>query len=273
MDSRTPNPFRLAGAFERLRLSLVRPSGRFRVLLDVRYAAHSPRNRLDLYLPEGSGFPVALFVHGGGWISGDKAMCGHVGSFLARHGIGAAVMNYRLSPEVRHPAHVEDVAAAFAWVRRNVGAFGGDTRRLSVVGHSAGGHLVSLLATDEAHLQPWGLSPRDIQGVVTVSGIYRIGLNVSLYGLGHVFRGADKAAASPLSHVKPGCPPFLILHARRDTWTLAGQARRLHARIVAANGWSRLVAVPGVSHDSILHKAVVPDAPHGRQIVRFLLDG
>jgi acetyl esterase/lipase len=273
MDSRTPNPFRLADVFRRLRLPRAGTSARVRVLHDLRYAAEGPRNRLDLYLPEGTGFPVALFVHGGGWCRGDKSMYADVGTFLARHGIGAAVINYRLSPEVRHPEHVRDVAAAFAWVRRNIGSYGGDAGRLSVFGHSAGGHLVSLLATDESHLRPWDLSPKAIQGVVTVSGVYRIGWNISVYGLGHVFRGADKAAASPLTHVKPGCPPFLILHAHRDTWTLARQARQLHARIVANNGWSRLVPVPDETHDNIIHSAAVPGAPHGRQIVRFLLDG
>jgi acetyl esterase/lipase len=165
------------------------------------------------------------------------------------------------------------VAAAFAWVWRHIAEFGGDPLRMSVIGHSAGGHLVSLLATDPTHLRPWELSPEDVQGVVPVSGVYRIGLNVNLYGLGHVFRGADKVAASPWTHVKAGCPPFLILYAEHDLWTLAGQARRMHARLTASGAWSRLVRVAGQTHKRILRTAVEPGAPHGRQIVRFLLDG
>src|SRR5262249_2254577 len=88
-----------------------------------------------------------------------------------------------------------------------------------------------------------------------------------------VFRGADRSAASPLRHVKPGCPPFLILHARRDTWTLAGQARQLHARLAASNVDSRLLAVPGVDHESIIHSAAVPGSPHGRDIARAVGPG
>jgi acetyl esterase/lipase len=272
MESRTPSSHRLPRIPGRHRFASAAVPGRIRILLDVPYAAGT-RNKLDLYLPDRAGFTVALFVHGGGWCQGDKSMYADVGNYLARQGIGAVLVNYRLSPEVRHPAHVQDVAAAVAWVWRHIASYGGDAGRLSLSGHSAGGHLVSLLATDETLLRPWGLSPKAIQGVVTISGVYCIGMNVSLYGLGHVFRGADKRAASPLWQVKPGCPPFLILHAQRDTWTLARQARKLHARIVANNGWARLVAVAGQTHDSIIHSAVVPGAPHGRQIVRFLLDG
>jgi acetyl esterase/lipase len=271
MQSKTPNPFRLAGLLGRGRL-LAATAGRIRVLLDLRYGTED-RHRLDLYLPERPGFPVALFVHGGCWSRGDKSMFANVGSFLARHGIGAVLVNYRLAPQVCFPVHVQDVAAAFAWVRRRISSFGGDAGRMSLFGHSAGGHLVSLLATDGSHLRNWNLCPAAIQGVVTMSGIYHIGLNVTLYGLGHVFRGADRAAASPIRHVKAGCPPFLVLYAQHETWTLAGQARKLHACLLANNAWSRLVRVPGEDHDSILHSATVPGSPHGRQIVRFLLEG
>jgi acetyl esterase/lipase len=273
MDTRTPNPFRLpgVGCLSR-RLAALAPC-RVRALLDLPYVAGGDvRNKLDLYLPDRPSFPVTVFVHGGSWSRGDKSQFGHVGTFLARHGIGTVVANYSLSPKVRHPAHVRDVAAAFAWAWRNVAEFGGDPGRLSAFGHSAGGHLVSLLATDERHLRPWGLGPGNIQGVVSISGVYRVHWNVSLYGLGHVFRGQDRRAASPLCHVRPGCPPFLILYAQRDTWTLAGQARKMHARVQAVGGYSRLVPVAGQSHDTILASAVMPHAPHGRQIVRFLLD-
>jgi acetyl esterase/lipase len=272
MDTYTPYPYRLSQPATPCLRRILPPSS-VRVLTGLPYAYRSPRNKLDLYLPDRSNFPVALFVHGGSWSAGDKATYAHVGTFLARHGIGAVVPNYRLSPEVRHPAHVEDVAAAFAWMWRNIPTYGGDPGRLSVFGHSAGGHLVSLLATDAGHLRPWGLAPSNIQGVVAVSGVYRINFTLAFYGVAHVFRGVDKAAASPLTHVKAGCPPFLILYAQRDTWTLAGQARRLHARVQAHGGWSRLVSVAGENHDSIIHNATVPGSAHVRQIVRFLLDG
>jgi acetyl esterase/lipase len=257
---------------QRLLPGPVWPISRVRVISDLAYVpGGGARNRLDLYLPEQGPFPVALFVHGGSWCSGDKAMYAHIGTFFAQHGIGAVLMNYRLSPAVRHPAHVQDVAAAFAWTQRHLGRFGGDPARLFLVGHSAGGHLVALLATDDSYLRPLGLSPAQVRGVIAVSGVYQINFNVTLHGAGHVFRVGDRWAASPLHHIKPECPPFLLFHAGRDLWTLAGQARKMHARLRARGVWSVLQAVPGLDHSSILHRAVLPEATHGRALVEFLL--
>ena len=137
-----------------------------------------PYHRLDLYLPRGlSDFPVVLLVHGGAWQVGDKNSCGlyaSVGEFLARNGIGAVLPNYRLSPQVRHPEHVKDVARAFAWTREHLGRLGGRVDRLFLIGHSAGGHLVSLLTTDPSYLAAHNLSDSAIKGVISVSGVYCI---------------------------------------------------------------------------------------------------
>ena len=137
-----------------------------------------PRHRLDLYLPRGqTDCPVAMLVHGGGWQLGDKNSCGlyaSVGEFFARNGIAAVLPNYRLSPKVKHPEHVKDVARAFAWTRENLAEYGGRVDRLFLVGHSAGGHLVSLLTTDPAYLAAHQLTDSAIAGVISVSGVYCI---------------------------------------------------------------------------------------------------
>lgn len=136
------------------------------------------RHRLDLYLPQGkSGYPVILFVHGGAWVHGDNRRYGlisSVGEFLASRGIGVVMPNYRLSPGVKHPEHIKDVARAFAWTRRHIAEYGGDPGMLFVAGHSAGGHLATLLATDERWLRAENASRADIKGVIAISGVYRI---------------------------------------------------------------------------------------------------
>jgi acetyl esterase/lipase len=136
------------------------------------------RHRLDVFVPKGhKDYPVVLLVHGGAWMFGDKSCVGlytSVGKFLARQGIGAVLPNYRLSPQVKHPEHVKDVARAFAWTHENIGKYGGRADRIFVAGHSAGAHLVALLATDETYLKAEGLSTSDIRGVIPVSGVYRI---------------------------------------------------------------------------------------------------
>src|SRR5262245_18121268 len=116
--------------------------------------ADEVRHKLDLYMPKGKkDFPVLIFVHGGAWSMGTKDLYGPLGKVFAKNGIGTVVINYRLSPKVQHPAHVQDVARAFAWTHKNIAKHGGNPDQIFISGHSAGGHLVALLATDESHLK------------------------------------------------------------------------------------------------------------------------
>ncbi len=151
--------------------------------LDVHYGDAGKQQTLDVFAPANAqAAPVVLVVHGGSWVRGDKDFWGlyrNVGRFLARNGIVALMVNYRLSPAVHHPEHVKDVALAFAWACRHAAAYGGDPTRIFLCGHSAGGHLAALLATDEAYLNSpeLKLTARDraaLRGVIGVSGVYRI---------------------------------------------------------------------------------------------------
>jgi acetyl esterase/lipase len=154
-----------------------------REALDIRYHDASDRQALDVFAPCGAkAAPVVLFVHGGGWIGGDKDFFGlyrGIGRYLAQHGVVAILANYRLTPSVRHPEHIKDVARAFAWTRRHAAEFGGDRNQIVLGGHSAGAHLVALLATDDRYLKDpeLKLTAEDraaIKGVAAVSGVYRI---------------------------------------------------------------------------------------------------
>src|SRR5215216_568676 len=121
------------------------PRDGVREVLDVRYhPGWNGRHKLDLFLPddgkEGKR-PVVIFLHGGTWMVGDKNFFGvyrGVGRFLAQNGVVGVMVNYRLSPLVRHPEHAKDAARAFAWVRRNIAKHGGDPDRIFLAGHSAG---------------------------------------------------------------------------------------------------------------------------------------
>ena len=137
--------------------------------------ADPEKNKLDLYLPKGKqGFPILVFVHGGGYQKGDRKEGEILGQVFAARGVGAAVISYRLYPQVKHPGQVQDVARAFAWVKANADRQGGRSSAIFVGGHSAGAHLAALLATDESYLQAEALSLKDIRGVVALSGGYRI---------------------------------------------------------------------------------------------------
>ena len=176
------------------------------------------KHQLDLYLPKDrKNFPVLFFVHGGGWIHGDKSFLtiySGLGRYYASQGIGTVVINYRLSPGVKHPEHIKDVARAFAWTVKNIEKYGGRTDEIFVCGHSAGGHLVALLATDEEYLKAEGLSDKNIKGVIALSGVYEVPPKL----LPMVFGTDEKICkmASPTENVKEGLPPFLLVYADKD---------------------------------------------------------
>jgi len=179
---------------------------------------HKVKHKLDLYLPKGQkDFPVLFFVHGGGWASGDKNYFGvysTLASAFARRGIGVVVANYRLSPGVEHPEHIKDVARAFAWTAKTIAKHGGRADRIFVCGHSAGAHLVALLTTEERWLKDHGLSTKDIRGAIPISGPFVIpdGLMARVFGK----EKGIGPKVSPITHVRAGLPPFLILVADKD---------------------------------------------------------
>lgn len=142
-----------------------------KVMRDHAYGPDS-RHRLDLFATAGlSGAPVLLFVHGGGFVMGDKHTEGspfysNIGDFAARHGMLGACMTYRLAPENRFPSGPDDVAAAVDWLRANAAAHGGEPARIVLMGQSAGAtHVAGYLAHRREHAA-------GIAGAVLMSGIF-----------------------------------------------------------------------------------------------------
>jgi acetyl esterase/lipase len=258
-------------------------------------------------------FPVLVLVHGGAWTIGDNRCVGlytTVGEFLASRGIGVVMPNYRLSPWVKHPEHVKDVARAVAWTRDNIAKHRGDPQQLFLAGHSAGAHLVALLATDESHLKAVGVAVADIRGVVGVSGVYRIPegdvkvkigndsddfrpeqilplragdknnetkklpfatpLTVNVYGAAFGNDAKVRAEASPIHHVREGLPPFLILTAEHELPTLAAMADDFHRALKAKGNRSERRRIEGRNHSSILFSAIRVDDPVARAVVEFV---
>jgi acetyl esterase/lipase len=234
-------------------------------------AADKERHRLDVYVPKGcKDFPVVFFVHGGSWRSGNKSYYVAIGNTFAKLGIGVVVTNYRLSPQVKHPAHIEDVAKAFAWTCANIGKFGGRPDRIFACGHSAGGHLVSLLATDPTYLKAENRSPADIAGVIAVSGVYRIYHDFGLFN--RVF-GKDEEVcrqASPINHVGGKLPPFLIAYADTDYPQLDTMAEDMYAALKKAACPAALLKLKDRNHFTIILKMIDPADPLHRALLKFV---
>jgi acetyl esterase/lipase len=178
------------------------------------------KDRLDLYVPAGvTNAPVIFSIHGGVLSMGDRAEEGFVGRRLAAAGYLTVVISYRLSPQVSHPAHIQDTAAAFAWVKRNIRQHGGDPDRIVVIGHSAGAYLAMLLAADARYLAAHTLSPRDIKGVVPVSGFFWVdGPGVAPDRPKDIW-GTDRKVwieSSPSRYVRADLPPVLLIDTDGD---------------------------------------------------------
>lgn len=233
--------------------------------------AERERHHLDVYVPKGhKDFPVILFVHGGTWKWGDKSLYGAVGEAFAKRGIGVVICNYRLSPKVQHPAHAEDVAAAFAWTADNIVKYGGRPDELFVCGHSAGGHLVSLLATDPTYLKAVKHSPGDIKGVISISGVYKIYHTESVF---HPAFGKDETVckmASPLTHVNGKHPPFLLAYADRDYDHLDVMAKDMDAALRKVASPCDLLLCRDRNHINIIINVVDPGDPLNKSILEFV---
>ncbi len=214
---------------------------------NLSYGAFGRRNTLDVYrrkdLAAGAGgCPVLVTVHGGAWIIGDKSQQAQpLIHHLAAQGWVCVAINYRLSPRSAFPDHLVDVKRAIAWVKENIAAYGGDPEFVVISGGSAGGHLCSLAAlTPLDHEGAPDLEGKDLSVKACVpfygvydftnrSGVGRADLRGFLERLVMKRPFAEARAAydraSPMSHVNPAAPPFLVLHGANDTLVPVAEAR------------------------------------------------
>ncbi len=253
-------------------------------------AADPEKHLLDLFVPARPGWPVLVFVHGGGWTSGDKGLraggadiYGNVGRFYAGHGIGVAVISYRLQPKVAWPEQLADVAHAVAWVHANVPRWGGDPNRIVLSGHSAGAQFAARVTLDPAPLAALGVPRSAIKGFVSVSGAgldltdaesWRLGQPRGYYETR--FRNGDRTDgwmrdASPVRFIDRHSPPGLVIWAEGDPADLRRQGEVLATALRAAGVPSTTVVVPGSSHTRILLTLSRDDTVSAQAILRFAL--
>ncbi len=160
-------------------LNTLTPTDTYIVTRDLEYGA-DPREKLDVYQPRPvtdkqaprKTYPVVVFFHGGTWVSGDRSDYKFIGEALASQGIVTMVANYRLYPQVRYPDFLEDCAKAVVWAQREAARYGGDARRLYVMGHSSGAYNAAMLALDPRWLKAAGLSPSALAGWIGLAGPY-----------------------------------------------------------------------------------------------------
>lgn len=244
------------------------------IIKDIAYYdgpdADPVRHKLDLYLPKGKkDFPVLMFIHGGTWRSGKKDLYTALGEVFARNGVGTVIINYRLSPAVQHPAHIQDVARAFAWTTRNISKYGGRPDQIIVSGHSAGGHLAALLGTANGYLAAEKLSTDKIKGIVAISGVYTIsgtGRLKDAFGTDPKVLGE----ASPMKNVKGSHPPFLIVYADKDFTYLDSMAEAMGKCLKDAKCTVNVMKINDRDHYTIIRSMVKETDPVTQAALKFI---
>lgn len=237
-------------------------------------AYDAPRGlSLDIHRPAPAAArpPVVVFLHGGSWRHGSREGYRFVGQRLAQAGALALVPDYRKAPGHAFPDFMYDTARAVAWAKANAGRLGGDPSKVFVMGHSAGAHIVALLATDPRYLASVGLTPRDLAGVVALAGPYDF-LPLTDPELHEVFgEEKDWPASQPVNFADGDEPPFLLLHGSDDRIVWALNSERLKSRLDAGGSPARYVPIDGTGHIGILLSLRRKEAsPALAETLRFL---
>lgn len=218
-------------------------------------------NKLDVYSPRiGSRHPVLIYLHGGKFSFGDKISSAfNKPSAFTSRGFVFVSVDYRLSPAVKYPTHVQDVAESIAWVCKNIRRYGGDPDKIYVMGHSAGAQLAGLVATDEQFLAKVGLNLSCLRGVILLDGgTYNLAATAkssSRHDLLTTVFGKDPSIwwqASPIKHIgkNKNIPPFLIVYVPNRV-DAAAQSLAFHNALRNVGVHSALISTPGKTHATL----------------------
>jgi acetyl esterase/lipase len=252
-------------------LRLENKGGEVVVTRDLVYRSGStnPKHRLDVYAPkDAKGAPVVHFVHGGYWVAGDKdyyhavtGLYGSVGKALAAQGIVTVVQSYRLVPEATFDDLVDDVMTALRWTEEHAAEYGGDPSRVFMMGHSAGGHVVALIGSDDAFHTSRGMNPDVVRGYIPLSAIWDIADMAATQPpsfqekVTYPVFGRDPArwaSSSPFAKLGKSSRPYLIAVGDRDYPYLIPQAERARDKLVAAGASPRWYVASGNEHEGMV---------------------
>lgn len=198
------------------------------------------RCRLDIYYPKNQkDFPTVIWFHGGGLEKGNK----DIPHELKGKGIAVVAANYRLSPQVKAPAYIEDAAAAVAWTFQNIERFGGNENKIFVSGHSAGGYLTCMVGLDKSWLDKYQIDADRIAGLVPFSGQTVTHFTIRKErGIPDTKVIIDSLA--PLNHTRSDAPPLLLITGDRELELLGRYEENAYL--------ARMMKVCGHKHTQLL---------------------
>lgn len=219
-----------------------------------------PAQKLEMFVPQGATgtLPIVLFIHGGGWANGDPHDYHFIARTLCAQGYAVVLAGYRLYPQARFPAMLEDGAGALRWVHDNAAKHGGDPARMALMGHSAGAYNVAMITLDPQWLKRVGLDDRAIRGTVALAGPFDFlpfDTDATINSFG---QAPDPALTQPITFVRADAPPMLLVTGGADTRVKPRNSKALAQRLTAAGVPSTPVLLDGVTHEGIIMQFAKP---------------
>jgi len=240
-------------------------------------AAHGVK--LDVYQPAATVHaPLVVFFYGGSWVRGERAWYRFVGTALAAHGVVVVIPDYRKYPHVKMDGFMQDAARAVAWAHEHAQELGAAPDDIFVMGHSAGGQIGALLATDPSWLAPYGLRPDELAGFIGLAGCYDfMPIPADEKDMLGMFGrdAASQARAQPVRFVHGAEPPMLLLQGLADREVAPSNAESLAHALQARHENVVLRLYPGVSHNALVFALSRPfrtEAPTLDDVLRFVHD-
>lgn len=237
-------------------------------------------HQLTVYAPRKTNTPaeVLVFIHGGNWNTGHKGQYRFLGAQFARKGIVTVIIDYPLSPAADYHQMATAAARAVTWTTQNIAQYQGNPNKIYVSGHSAGGHLATLLAIKPIYFAQLGL-PNPIKGVILIdaAGLDMYGyLKEKIYPAGHTYlktfspNPATWKEASPLYHLRSGLPPFRIYRGEKTYQSIISSNEKFITALRPLSPGTTFKIIPGKKHIGMITQFLNPWNALYEDIITFL---
>ncbi len=252
---------------------------RFSRSVPVRMVAHgdygtNDHQNVELWAPQGhapaGGWPLVVFVYGGGWHDGSTPEYRFVARTLGEHGYATALIGYRLVPEGRFPNMLTDTAAGVRWVRDHAAASHIDASRMVLTGHSAGAYNVLMLDLDPQWLAAAGVPESAIAGTVSLAGPADFYPFTTPTSQNAMQTADDPRSTQPITFARAYAPPILLLHGTADDVVRIRNSRNLAKAIRAKGGAVQEIEFDGMGHAGIIMALSKPFAQNGKVLTPLL---
>ena len=248
---------------------------------DIAYAADVPgdKHRLDVYTPAGvRNAPVVIFIHGGGFVQGDRRDYNGLATAIASTGVVVVVPSYRLIPQTDARGAAQDIAAAAVWTTKHVAGYGGNPHGFILCGHSSGAYLAALVGLDPEFLSSDGIPISIVRGIIGFSGTYDVrdmdpeatpaerALLQSYFGASREAR----AALSPITYAAKTSPPVALFCGGIYDAAACGQRDAFFAALVGADAKVQMDADASATHAGVVANLSRYGTPEQRTLLDFV---